>query len=102
MNMTKRRKSQIVMLEHSRAKVELLRKYLEKYLNIIANDGFTQRIDIFDLFCREGIYENGGNGSPIEMLKVVSELYVNNKAKIKNIPKVNIFFNDRSRIKLQS
>lgn len=99
--MAKRRKSQIVMLDHSKAKVELLRKYLEKYLNIIANNGFTKRIDIFDLFCGEGMYEKGGSGSPIEILNALRELHLNNKAKIKNIPKVNLFFNDRSQEKIE-
>lgn len=77
--MAKRRKSQIVMLDHSKAKVELLRKYLEKYLNIIANNGFTKRIDIFDLFCGEGMYEKGGSGSPIEILNALRELHLNNE-----------------------
>jgi three-Cys-motif partner protein len=99
--MTKFRKSQTIMMDHSRAKVELLRKYLEKYLNIIANDGFTQRIDIFDLFCGEGIYENGGNGSPIEILKVLRDLHIHNKAKIGKIPKVDIYFNDKSTEKIE-
>ena len=41
-----KKKSQLVMLDHSKAKVLLLQKYLEKYLNIIANDGFTQKINV--------------------------------------------------------
>ncbi|HVU57473.1 MAG TPA: three-Cys-motif partner protein TcmP [Puia sp.] len=99
--MKKIRKSQVVMLDHSRAKVELLRKYLEKYLNIIANDGFTQRINVFDLFCGEGIYENGGNGSPIEILKVLKDLHTHNKAKLEKIPKVDIYFNDKNAEKIE-
>jgi hypothetical protein len=39
--MLKKKKSQLAMLDHSKAKVLLLQKYLEKYLNIIANDGYT-------------------------------------------------------------
>lgn len=99
--MKNRGKSQVKMLDHSKAKIDLLEKYLEKYLNIIANDGYTKRIDIFDLFCGEGIYENGGKGSPIAILKVLSDLYTINKAKIRNIPKVNLYFNDKSQPKIE-
>ncbi|MBK7882939.1 MAG: hypothetical protein IPJ81_03330 [Chitinophagaceae bacterium] len=66
--MGRKRESQIVMLEHSKAKIELLEKYLQKYLNIISNDGFTNKINLFDLFCGEGIYENGGEGSPVILI----------------------------------
>ena len=41
--------SQVNMLDHSKAKVKLLSKYLEKYLNIISNDGFTKKISVFNL-----------------------------------------------------
>lgn len=99
--MANKRRSQIVMLDHSKAKVLLLEKYLEKYLNIIANDGFTQKINVFDLFCGEGIYENDGEGSPIVLLKVLKELHFTSKAKNKKIPPVDIFFNDKDEFKIQ-
>ncbi len=99
--MAKLRQSQVVMLDHSKAKVELLEKYLQKYLSIIANDGFTTKINLFDLFCGEGIYENGGEGSPIATLRVLKELYFINKAKNKTIPKVDIVFNDLDETKIE-
>lgn len=73
--MTKR-KSQLVMLDHSKAKVLLLQKYLEKYLNIIANDGYTEKINVFDLFCGEGVYENEGEGSPLAILRTLKDLHL--------------------------
>lgn len=99
--MKKQRRSQRVMLDHSKAKIDLLEKYLSRYLNIIANDGFTKHISIFDLFCGEGIYENGGIGSPIAILKVLKDLHSINKAKVKNIPKINLIFNDNNLEKLE-
>jgi three-Cys-motif partner protein len=92
--MAKKIDSQKVMLEHSAAKVQLLEKYLERYLNIISNDGFTKRIHIFDLFCGEGLYENGGQGSPLVILKSVKDLHTINSGKIRNIPPIDIVFND--------
>ena len=100
-NIMAQRKSQVVMFDHSKAKVLLLKKYLEKYLNVIANDGFTEKIEIFDLFCGEGIYNNGGIGSPIAILEVLRELHTINKGKVRKIPKVNIFFNDYDKKKIE-
>lgn len=98
--MSQKRKSQVTMLDHSKAKVLLLQKYLEKYLNIIANDGFTQKINIFDLFCGEGVYENEGEGSPIAILRTLKELHFVNKAKNKNITKVDLYLNDKDEFKI--
>lgn len=99
--MAKKRESQIMMLDHSKAKVELLEKYLQKYLNIISNDGYTEKINLFDLFCGEGVYENGGEGSPIVSLRVLKDLHFINKAKNKSIPKVDLCFNDIDEAKIE-
>src|SRR5204863_1068646 len=96
-----KKKSQTKMLDHSKAKVLLLQKYLEKYLNIIANDGYTQKINVFDLFCGEGIYENEGEGSPIAILRTLKDLHFINKAKNKEIIKVDLYFNDKDEFKIE-
>lgn len=57
------------LLKHSEAKVRLLGEYLKRYLNIISNDGYTEQIEIHDLFCGEGLYENGGEGSPLVIMR---------------------------------
>ena len=82
------------LLDHSAAKVRLLEKYLQKYLAIIVNDGFTQKIFIFDLFCGEGLYENNAQGSPLVILRVVKDLFFINKAANKKMCPVEIIFND--------
>jgi three-Cys-motif partner protein len=82
------------LLNHSQAKVWLLGEYLKRYLNIISNDGYTRTIDIYDLFCGEGIYENGREGSPIVILREVKELFFANVSKLKTLPKINCHFND--------
>jgi len=89
------------MLDHSKAKIELLEKYLEKYLNIIANDKYTKKIHVFDLFCGEGVYENNGEGSPIAILRVLKQLHFVNKAKNVDIPKVDLVFNDKDKLKIE-
>lgn len=82
------------LLNHSEAKVRLLGEYLKRYLNIICNDGYTKRIKIYDLFCGEGLYENGGEGSPLVALRQVKDIHFVNVAKSVNIPKIDCHFND--------
>lgn len=83
------------LLEHSEAKVELLGKYLKRYLNIISNDGYTESINIYDLFCGQGQYENDGEGSPLVALREIKKTYYSiiDKKAIKT-PKINCHFND--------
>lgn len=83
------------LLHHSEAKVKLLGEYIKRYLNIIANDGFTEEINIYDLFCGPGLYENGGQGSPLVALRLVKETYytIIDKKAVKS-PKINCHFND--------
>jgi three-Cys-motif partner protein len=50
---------------HSQAKIEFYEKYLNRYLRILCLSKFIKRINIYDVFCGMGIYEDGGKGSPI-------------------------------------
>ncbi len=79
------------MLDHSQAKVQLYGRYLAKYINIIALDGYTSHIHLYDLFSGEGVYANGEKGSPIIALDVVNEFYSNAKG---NKPFINFTLND--------
>jgi three-Cys-motif partner protein len=94
-----KRKSQIIMLDHSKAKVRLLGEYLKKYFNVISNDGYTTKIDVLDLFCGEGVYENDGEGSPLIILKALHDLHIN-VTNNKNIPKIDLFFNNKDELKI--
>lgn len=90
------------LLNHSEAKVQLLGKYLKRYLNIISNDGYTENINVFDLFCGQGEYENGGEGSPLVSLREIKNAYYISIAKkpIKK-PKINCHFNDIDENKIE-
>lgn len=60
------------MLPHSEAKVEMYSKYLEKYIKILDRDIYTKSINIIDVFCGTGIYENDKIGSPIKAFEIIS------------------------------
>uniref|UniRef100_UPI0040497AB8 hypothetical protein n=1 Tax=Flavobacterium sp. TaxID=239 RepID=UPI0040497AB8 len=79
------------LLDHSDAKVQLLGKYLKRYLNIISNDGYTEKINVFDLFCGQGEYENGGEGSPLVSLREIKEAYYTSIEKEINEIQPNIY-----------
>lgn len=82
------------LLDHSEIKVRLLREYLKRYLNIITNDGYTERIKIYDLFCGEGVYDNGGEGSPLVILRAIKDIHFINVAKLGKVPFIDCYFND--------
>jgi three-Cys-motif partner protein len=90
--------SQKIMLDHSKAKVELYGSYLAKYLNIISRDRYTKRIYIYDLFCGEGIYENNEKGSPVIALETIQKNFGANPY---FCPKMKILFNDLDTAKIE-
>lgn len=90
-----KKESQNILLAHSEAKVKLFGQYIQKYLHIIANDGYTEQIHLYDLFCGPGIYDNNGEGSPIIALKKLKQTYyqfINERPG--GLPKINCNFND--------
>lgn len=64
---------------HTLAKHEILEKYLQRWMPIIANS--FGRMMYIDGFCGPGIYEGGESGSPIVALRVANQLKT--KASIK-------------------
>ena len=62
------------LFEHSAAKVELYTKYLERYLVILDKNEYVGKINLYDVFCGLGIYENGGKGSPVQAFELVKKL----------------------------
>jgi len=85
--------SQINMYDHSEIKVRLLSLYLERYLNILNQSPYTSNVNVYDLFCSEGIYDNGGKGSPICILEIIKGIYEEN-IKTGKTGKFNCLFND--------
>lgn len=87
----KRPDAKATMLVHSAAKVEFFKKYLERYIRIIGLSGQFEEINIFDVFCGTGVYDNGRKGSPLaafEVIKVFRKDYPHAPVQI------NLFVND--------
>ena len=88
----------LIMLEHSRAKVELYATYLATYLNILSRVHFINRIHIYDLMCGEGIYVDGFKGSPIIAMEKIKDHYFSNK---KVCPDIEVWFNDKDKSEIE-
>ena len=94
------KESQIKPYEHSDIKVRLLKLYLERYINILSLSKRVEEVDVFDVFCGEGIYENEKQGSPLIILKILKELQSKNRVAGKGV-KFNTFFNDFDSAKIK-
>ncbi len=81
------------LLEHSEVKVRLLGEYLTRYLSVIANLEYNQKIRIYDLFCGKGRYDDGGEGSPLIIAKAIDALYKSGVIR-GQFPEINCYFND--------
>ena len=88
------KESQQIMMQHSEVKIRLLKLYLERYLNILSTSKYIGDIQVYDLFCGEGIYNDENKGSPIVILETIKNIYFTNKAKGVQTDKFNCFFND--------
>jgi len=93
--------SQLNMYEHSEAKIKLLSTYMDRYLNIINSAGYYTDVIIYDMFCGEGIYKNGGKGSPIIFLERIKRIHYATIAKGKKPVKFHCFFNDNDGKKVE-
>jgi three-Cys-motif partner protein len=86
------------LLEHSEAKVKLFGRYLSIYLNVLARSTI-ENIYLYDLFCGEGIYNDGGKGSPIVTLDCVKNHYYGNN---NSCPNLFITFNDSEKSEIET
>ncbi len=86
----KKKSSKDVMLPHSDAKVTFYEKYLERYLAIMSVQKWYRRVNIFDVFCGRGEYEDGGLGSPIRAVQVIKKI----KTDYPSDTKFHLYLND--------
>lgn len=90
--------AKLVMLEHSKAKVDLYSKYLSTYLNILSRVDFIKGIRLYDLMCGEGIYLDNSKGSPIVAMQSIKEHYFSNN---NSCPNIKVWFNDKDKSEIE-
>ena len=75
---------------HSLAKVDFYAKYLNRYLRILYLSEYIKHINIYDIFCGMGIYEDGHKGSPIVAYEAIKKVFDEYGC----IKKVSLFVNE--------
>lgn len=83
---------------HSQAKIELLKRYLAVYFNVLSRTPFIKNILIFDLCAGEGRYADGSAGSPIVIIEQIIKHF---KSHTGNALKVDILLNDSEKSQIQ-
>lgn len=96
--MAKLKGSQLIMLEHSKAKVDLFGRYYSIYLNVISRVPFIKKIFLYDLFAGEGKYINDEKGSPVVAMECIrNHFFANNKT----CPNIDVLFNDSEKSEIE-
>lgn len=91
-----------IVLPHSKAKLDLYKSYLEKYFTILGLAKWVNKINIYDIFYGNGLYEDGNIGSPLIAVECVKEnnlLFEKNGWQKKQII-INV--NDGAKIKIEN
>ena len=96
------KKTQTDPPEHSEAKVELLNRYIQRYISILNLSPYTSRIHIYDLFCGPGIHENETKGSPVITLETIKNNFFKDKASGRQSTPVDCYFSDNDPSKIDS
>ena len=87
--------------DHSKAKVDLLEQYLTRYFRIIGNLKYINTINIYDLFCGQGIYDNNEYGSPIAIIDAYYSFIEGSLNNNVSHSKFVFYFNDIEKEKIE-
>jgi three-Cys-motif partner protein len=98
--MTKKQNVKNTLQIHSQAKVEFYAEYLNRYLRILYSSEHIRQINIYDVFCGMGIYEDGGKGSPIVAFDAIKKFLSDEKLS-KNSTKITLVVNDKEEKKIK-
>ena len=97
-----KKKSQVNLLAHSEAKVNLLRAYLKRYFNIMSNTQYVDVVHYYDMFSGPGIYDDGKEGSPMVILKELKEAHFSAKARNGFLSQYKCVFNDNDPVLIEA
>lgn len=82
------------ILPHSKAKLDLYKSYLNEYLPILGLSPYIDEVNIFDIFCGTGVYDDGNIGSPLIAANCIIEFQEYCKKYNKVPKKIKLFIND--------
>ncbi len=63
---------------HSEAKLKFYIHYLERYLPILSKSEYIKKINIYDMFCGQAIYDDGKESSAVRAFNKIKQVQENN------------------------
>jgi len=90
------------ILPHSQAKLDLYKGYLEHYLRVLCNAKFCKKINLFDIYCGVGIYDDGNMGSPLLTIDCIRKIRTEITNNGKPITPISLVVNDNDTAKLKN
>lgn len=92
--MKSKKHTQENVLPHSRAKLDLYRHYLERYLRVLSLTPFCEKINLFDIYCGIGLYKDGNFGSPLITRDTIKDVNREVKSMGRPLTQIRVFIND--------
>jgi len=90
------------ILPHSQAKLDLYKSYLEHYLRVLCNADFCKKINLFDIYCGAGVYDDGNMGSPLLTIDCIRKIRKEMENSEKSITPISLLVNDKDIGKLEN
>ena len=91
-----------VVLPHSQAKLDLYRNYLRHYIRILSHASFCTQINLYDIFCGVGLYEDGNEGSPLITNSCIKEIIGEMTISGKPLKPIHVSINDKEKTKVDN
>jgi three-Cys-motif partner protein len=90
------------VLAHTQAKLDLYKGYLEHYLRALSYADFCKRINIFDIYCGAGVYDDGKKGSPLLAIDCINNVNTEIVNKGKPLKQIHLSVNDYDAQKIEN
>jgi len=90
------------ILPHTQAKLDLYKGYLEHYLRVLCHSEFCKQINLFDIYCGVGIYDDGKMGSPLLAIDCIRKIRKEMTNNAKFITPISLLVNDNDTQKLEN
>jgi len=91
-----------VVLPHSQAKLDLYKTYLEHYLRVLCLAPFCTKINLYDIFCGIGLYEDGNIGSPLIAVDRIKATHILLDQLQKPTKPITLTINDKETDKIET
>jgi len=90
------------ILPHTQAKLDLYKGYLEHYLRVLCHSEFCKKINLFDIYCGVGIYDDGKMGSPLLAIDCIKKIRAEMCNNGKSMTPISLLVNDNDTQKLEN